>query len=143
MSRPLSQHPIVYFLGLAAGAIAVGFGINVFIRPHHAISFFEIEQPSGVDGKDFFDLIIPVYGIRNIALGGTVLAAGYRKDHKLMGWNILSFAVAAVVDGIVCWRRGHGQGRHWGYAPQLAILASVLMGAFDRFSAFSQAKKTN
>ena len=142
MARPLSNHPILYYLGIAAGIIGVGFGTNAFINPINAMTFFEIDRPTSGDGQDFFNLMLPVYGARNIAIGSNILAAAYRKDFKLMGWNIFSFSLCAVVDGIVCWQRGHGQGGHWGYAPQLIILASLLMGVFDGRTPLDREKKT-
>lgn len=130
-ARPLSHHPILFWLGIAAGAIALGFGVNALIRPAHAMSFFEIDPPTSPDGRDLFDLIVPVYGIRNVHLGLTILIAAYLRAHKMMGWGIFGFAACAVVDGVVCWRRGLGQGTHWGYAPQLFILGGLLMGVLD------------
>lgn len=133
MARPLSQS--IFVLGWAAlvGAIATGFGINAVLRPVNAMTWFEIAPPPNGErwDEEFFQLILPVYGSRNILIGLTIILAAYNRHSQILGFLVLGFGALATVDGFACWRRGVGEWNHWGYAPQLLGLSTLVFGLWD------------
>lgn len=131
--RPLSQNPILFYLGYGTSLLAFGFGLNAFINPASALSWFELAPPSPDNGygTDLYNLMMQPYGARNIHVGITMFASAWYRQSKILGAAILGFAGVAVVDGVACWQRGEGEWNHWCYAPQLVILGSLLLGVFD------------
>jgi hypothetical protein len=132
-SRPLSQSPILFYLGYGTSLIALGFGLNAFISPASALSWFELPPPSpeNIAATELYQLMMQPYGARNIHVGITMFASAWYRQSKILGLAILSFAGVAIVDGVACFQRGEGEWNHWCYAPQLIILGSLLLGAFD------------
>jgi hypothetical protein len=55
---------------------------------------------------------------------------GHRKS---LGWILLAGSAVAFVDSAVCRAQvGKGEWNHWGYAPMLTAIGSVLLGVLDR-----------
>lgn len=132
-TRPFSQNPILFYLGYGTSLLALGFGLNAFINPASALSWFELAPPSpdNTSATELYRLMMQPYGARNIQVGVTMLASAWYRQGKILGLSILSFAGVAIVDGVACWQRGEGEWNHWCYAPQLIILGSLLLGVLD------------
>jgi hypothetical protein len=125
---------VLFYLGYGVSAISIAFGLNAFISPSSALSWFELPPPSpdNIAATDLYQILMQPYGVRNIHIGMTMFASAWYRQGQILGMAILGFAGVAVVDGMTCWRRGEGEWNHWCYAPQLAILGLILMGALDR-----------
>ncbi len=66
-------------------------------------------------------------------MGVAVLAAAYLGDRRTLGWMLIAGAGVAFADGAVCKAQvGKGEWNHWGYAPVVAVVGSVLLGVLDR-----------
>ncbi|KAL3443023.1 hypothetical protein BJX65DRAFT_286044 [Aspergillus insuetus] len=128
---PLSENRLLHLGATASGTIALGFGINAFLRPEHALSFFELNYPATTAERSVVDNLIYAYGARDVFMGVVAYIAGYFGNNKTLGWTILAIAGVAYADGAICWANGHGQWNHWSYAPQLTVVAAMLLGVFD------------
>ncbi|KAH8895449.1 hypothetical protein GQ53DRAFT_744072 [Thozetella sp. PMI_491] len=119
-------------LNLAATAFAtifIGFGINAFLRPAHALTFFEFQPPAAAADRAMVDSLMVVYGARDIYMGLVIYAATFLGSKKSLGWTLLAASGVAFVDGFVCWTHGQGQWGHWGYAPVITVVGTLLLGA--------------
>jgi len=127
----LSQSPALIWASHAFASIITGFGINAFIRPAHALTFFEFTPPASPADRRMVDSLMAVYGIRDVFIGAAIESALLFGTRKSLGWVLLSFGMVAFVDGLVCFSHGKGQWHHWSYAPMVTALGSILVGALD------------
>ncbi|EED23849.1 integral membrane protein, putative [Talaromyces stipitatus ATCC 10500] len=116
----ISESSFFTFASFLFGAISTGFGINSFLRPNHALSFFHFDDLRTSGDQQLVDYLMFIYGARDIFMGVTALGAV----------TIASGAVA-VVDGFVCKLHGIGEWDHWGYSPMIIVTGLVLMGVLD------------
>lgn len=128
----LSQSPVLRFAASAFATIFAGFGINAILRPDHALTFFEFEPPVGAADHKMVKSLMVVYGIRDIFMGLAIYANGYFGTRQALGWTLISASAVAFADGAVCWTHGAGQWNHWGYAPVIGMVGSLIIGTFDR-----------
>lgn len=133
------------YLELAASfyaTIFVSFGILWFVNPPTALSFFELPYPQRTskspataelaDAKRTMDAISVVYGVRDIFMGAAIYAAALCGTREALGWIVVAAACVAFTDGAVCkFMVGKGEMNHWSYAPVMAVLGGVTLGAFD------------
>ncbi|KAF7590358.1 hypothetical protein BBP40_002961 [Aspergillus hancockii] len=111
-------------------AISIGFGVNAFIRPAHALSFFEFEPPTSPAERALVDSLMIVYGARDVFMGIALLSALFFGHPKSAGWILIATSLVAYVDGYVCWTHGKGEWNHWGYAPVITGVGALFLGAF-------------
>lgn len=112
--------------------ISVGFGINAILRPLNALTFFEFETPASASDKKLVDNLMVIYGARDIFMGLAIYSAAYFGDRKTLGCILIAGSGVAFVDGAVCWaQKSNAEWNHWGYAPILAAVGSVLLGILD------------
>ena len=128
----LSQSSILRTVAVASATVCIAFGINAFVRPEHALTFFEWEPPTNPADKKMVDSLMAVYGARDIFMGLAIYSAAFLGTVKSLGFIMLAAGGVAFVDGFVCWTHGHGQWGHWSYAPILVAVGISLLGMFDR-----------
>ncbi|KAL2867492.1 DUF4267 domain-containing protein [Aspergillus lucknowensis] len=128
----VSQNPFLRLAGAAFGTICVGFGINAFLRPEHALSFFELDYPASGVERSVVDNLMYVYGARDVFMGLAAYIAAYFGNNKTLGWILLAISGVAYADGVICWANGHGEWNHWGYAPMITAISTLLLGVLDR-----------
>jgi hypothetical protein len=132
------------YLPIAAGVIATiftGFGINAMVNPQGGLTFFELEYPSQATVKDrevlskfklAVDALSVVYGARDVFIGAALYATFFFGSKEALGWICVAAGVTAGVDGAVCkFMIGKGAMNHWGYAPGVAAVGLLLLGAAD------------
>lgn len=110
------------------GTMCIGFGVNAFLYPEFALSFFEFDYPAAAAEQALVDNLMVVYGARDVFMGLAVYIASWYGNSKAVGAMLVSVGAVAFVDGFVCWRNGHGEWGHWGYAPVAAALGVLLLG---------------
>ncbi|KAL2819629.1 hypothetical protein BDW59DRAFT_120548 [Aspergillus cavernicola] len=132
MSAALSQSSLLRLAGTAFSTIFIGFGINACVNPEHALSMFEFDYPTTLTERGVIDKLMIVYGIRDVFMGLAGYITAYSGDNRSLGWMCLAMSGVAYVDGIVCWANGHGEWNHWGYAPMITVVGSLLLGVLDR-----------
>ena len=115
---------------LAAHAFATiftAFGINAILRPSHALTFFEFSPPASTADAKLVDSLMAVYGARDIFMGLAIYAAAFFGTKKSLGWTLIAASGVAVADGLVCYSHGQGEWNHWGYAPMITVVGSLLL----------------
>ncbi|KAF9894798.1 hypothetical protein FE257_004419 [Aspergillus nanangensis] len=123
MSLSPSLRLLTYFLAM----MPIGFGINAFVRPDHALSFFEFDYPTTAPEKQLLDAMMMVYGARDVFMGLVLAASAQFGTRKSTGWTLIFTGAVAGVDGLVCRFYSTGEWTHWGYAPVLAVLGGFLV----------------
>lgn len=116
-------------IGGLSGAIPIGFGINLFLRPAHGLSFFEIPFPSPTSA-DYTTVaaLTQAYAVRDIFMGVAVFAAAAHGARRTLGWILLATAAVGVADGVVCLNFKTGaETNHFSYAPMIALLGAALL----------------
>ncbi|KAK7955877.1 uncharacterized protein PG986_005099 [Apiospora aurea] len=108
--------------------IFTGFGINAFIRPVYALTFFEFSPPITPADRRMVDSLVYVYGARDVFMGVAIYAAAMAGTKKSLAVTLLAASGVAFVDGAACFA-AHGQGHwnHWGYAPIVAAVGALLL----------------
>lgn len=107
------------------GAIPIGFGINAFLRPDNAVTFFNNSSMPTINA-DLVQALIMIYGARDIFMGIAIWATAYYGSRRALGWTLLAGGFNAFIDGLAMQKfLGGGEWDHWGYAPVLVILGLV------------------
>lgn len=128
---PLSKLPALHLAAHAFATIFVGFGINAIVRPAHALTFFEFSPPAGAADAQLVDSLLAVYGVRDIFMGLAVYSAAIWGTNKSLGWTLIAASGVAAADGLVCYAHGQGEWNHWGYAPMITVVGTLLTGLLD------------
>lgn len=128
----LSHSPYLRIAASVFGTIFLGFGINAMLRPANALEFFEFEAPASAADKKLVDSLMVIYGARDLFMGLAIHAAAYFGDRRALGWIVVAASGVAFVDGAVCRMNvSKGEWNHWGYAPVLTVVGSMLLGVLD------------
>lgn len=110
------------------GLLFLGFGANAVVNPVPALDFFQVAAPTTEEGKLILAVLSPVYGVRDIFMGVSILAAAGFGSPRALGTIMIAGSLVAGVDGAVCkWVVGSGEMQHWGYAPTLALAGIPLL----------------
>lgn len=129
----LSQSPYLPIISSIFGTLALGFGINGMLRPRKALAVFEFEPPASAADQKLVDSLIVLYGVRDVFMGLAVYSTTYFGNRKALGWILIAGSGVAFVDGIVSRAQiGRGEWNHWGYAPVMTAVGSILLGVLDR-----------
>ncbi|CAG8971573.1 hypothetical protein HYALB_00009222 [Hymenoscyphus albidus] len=131
-SKRLSKSNILLIASTAMATISLGFGINAILNPSNALSFFEFDYPTDPPTQKLIDNLMIIYGVCDIFWGIAMYAPAYYGDRKSLGWICLAGSGVAFADGAVCFAAGKGEWGHWGYAPALTAIGSMLLGIFDK-----------
>lgn len=128
-----SQSPYFRIIASVFATIFLGFGINGILRPRNALEIFEFESPASASDQKLVDSLMVLYGARDVFMGLAIYSAAYFGNRKTLGWILIAGSGVAFVDGAVCRAQiGRGEWNHWGYAPVVAAVGSVLLGVLDR-----------
>ncbi len=138
----LSALPYLELVASFYATIFVSFGVLGFVSPPTALSFFELPYPQSTskspatrelaDAKRTIDAMSVVYGVRDIFMGAAIYAAALCGTREALGWIMVAAACVAFTDGAVCkFMVGKGEMNHWSYAPTMAVLGGMMLGAFD------------
>lgn len=118
------------YLRIAATVFAtifVGFGINAIVNPISALSFFELDYPLTNTHRQLTEVLLAVYGVRDVFMGAAMYAAAAFGDRKVLGLITMAAGAVALADGAICKVMvGKGEMNHWGYAPVVVIIGGVL-----------------
>ncbi|KAH8768820.1 hypothetical protein BGZ57DRAFT_898540 [Hyaloscypha finlandica] len=129
---PISQSTALSIAANIFGVIFIGFGINAILRPIQALEFFEFDVPSLPADRKVVESLSVVYGVRDIFMGMAINIVAYCGQRKVAGWILIAASAVAFADGAVCYMHGKGEWNHWGYAPMLTVVGSVLVGILDK-----------
>ncbi|KAL8797711.1 MAG: hypothetical protein Q9195_000063 [Heterodermia aff. obscurata] len=129
----LSQSPNLRIAASVIGTIFLGFGIKFSLQPGSALGFFEFHTPALASDQKLAESFIVLYAVRDIFMGLAIYAATYFGDRRALGWILIAGSGVAFADGAVCKGQiGKGEWNHWGYAPMLSIVGTLLLGVLDK-----------
>ncbi|KAK5166890.1 uncharacterized protein LTR77_007619 [Saxophila tyrrhenica] len=121
--------PTIQYLRYATTVIAtifIGFGINSFVNPSLAISFFGLPYPDPEPLRQITNVLLAAEGIRDVFIG-LAMYASYFGDNRVLGWITVAAGATAGADGVICKMMvGTGEWNHWGYAPILVAIGGAL-----------------
>ncbi|GAA6026893.1 hypothetical protein JCM8097_005941 [Rhodosporidiobolus ruineniae] len=128
-SSRLRPKPLAHALALASSALPIGFGLNCLLNPASALSFFGLAyNPLTAGDKQALDLLLAIYGARDVFMGVALVLAAYYGGRRTTGAVLVAVAAVAGADGAACWAWGTGEEwAHWGYAPLLVALGLYLV----------------
>lgn len=70
-------------------------------------------------------------GVRDIFMGIAIYSAALFGTKKSLAWTLIAASGVAFADGAVCFSFGNGHWNHWGYAPIITAVGSLLLGVWD------------
>ena len=133
MASSLSRSPLLRIAASLFATIFVGFGVNAILQPQQALTFFEFKAPSLPADRQLVDALMVIYGARDLFMGLAIYATVYYGTRKALGAILIAASGVAFVDGAVCWAyAGNGQWNHWGYAPVIILVGSLLLDVLDQ-----------
>eukprot|EP01117_Protostelium_nocturnum_P003364 TRINITY_DN14353_c0_g1_i1.p1 TRINITY_DN14353_c0_g1~~TRINITY_DN14353_c0_g1_i1.p1 ORF type:complete len:131 (-),score=39.29 TRINITY_DN14353_c0_g1_i1:104-496(-) len=129
---PLSHSKFLNWIATASGTIFLGFGINALFRPRSALEMFEWSPPTLAADQKLVDNLMVIYGARDVFMGLAIYFAAFYGTRKSLGWTLIAASGVAFVDGLASISQiGGGQWNHWGYAPVITLVGSLLLGVLD------------
>lgn len=133
MPSPLSHSPYLSIAASIFATIFVGFGVNAMVRPRNGFEIFMFDLPASEADRKLVDSLMIIYGARDLFMGVAIYAAGYFGNRKALGSILIAGSAVAFVDGVVSKMQiGTGEWNHWGYAPALTAVGTMLLGVFDK-----------
>ncbi|KAJ5775315.1 uncharacterized protein N7511_000326 [Penicillium nucicola] len=120
----------LYIVAYTFATTFIAFGVNAILRPVQALTFFEFQPPASAVDKQLVDSLMAVYGVRDIFMGVAIYAVAYFGTRRALGWILIAASCVAFADGLVCWTHGQGAWNHWGYAPMITLVGSMILGFF-------------
>ncbi|KAG9943432.1 hypothetical protein KCU85_g8677, partial [Aureobasidium melanogenum] len=128
----LSTSPLlVNSAGVLGHLLVVGGSAAVF-SPRSVIGAFGLDTPSAPESQRLIDLLVPLYGFRELSLGLSMVAVWRYGNIKTLGWTTMAVVVTALGDGWVARKQRKGmEWVHWGLTPIALGLGAGLLGYFD------------
>lgn len=129
---PLSDSPyLVNAAGVLGHLLVVGGSAAVF-SPRSVIGAFGLDAPSTPESQNLIDLLVPLYGFRELSLGLSMVAVWRYGNIKTLGWTTMAVVVTALGDGWVARKQRKGlEWVHWGLTPISLGLGAGLLGYLD------------
>ncbi|KAI9927252.1 hypothetical protein ASPWEDRAFT_46710 [Aspergillus wentii DTO 134E9] len=114
-------------LATALTALPIALGANAFLRPHHALTLFGLDQPTTPWEEKFATTMMGVYGVRDIFMGLALGAAAYFGNRRTFSWILIASSVVSVGDGVLCLNlKGEGEGSHFAATVLMLFLGVIV-----------------
>lgn len=128
----LSASPyLVNSAGVLGHLLVVGGSAAIF-SPRSVIGAFGLDSPSTPESQKLIDLLIPLYGFREVSLGLSMVAVWRYGNIKTLGWTTMAVAITALGDGWIARKQRKGvEWVHWGLMPIAVGLGAGLLGLLD------------
>lgn len=128
----LSTSPyLVNSAGVLGHLLVVGGSAAIF-SPRSVIGAFGLDTPSTPEAQKMVDLLVPLYGFRELSLGLSMVAVWRYSNIKTLGWTTMALVITALGDGWVARKQRKGvEWVHWGLTPIALGLGAALLGYFD------------
>jgi hypothetical protein len=81
------------------GTIPIGFGVNAFLRPDNALSFFNGASMPVVNAN-LVQALVMIYAARDVFMGIAIYATAYYGSRRALGWVMLAGGFNAFIDGL-------------------------------------------
>jgi hypothetical protein len=128
----LSQSPYLTNTAGVIGHLLVLGGSGSILSPRSVIGAFGLDTPSTPEEQKLVDLLVPLYGFREVSLGLSMVAVWRYGSVRTLGWTTLSVVVTALGDGWIARKQRKGmEWVHWGLIPVALGVGAGLLGYFD------------
>jgi hypothetical protein len=128
----LSQSPYLINTAGVIGHLLVLGGSGSILSPRSVIGAFGLDTPSTPEAQKLVDLLVPLYGFREVSLGLSMVAVWRYGSVRTLGWTTLSVVVTALGDGWIARKQRKGlEWVHWGLIPVALGVGAGLLGYFD------------
>ncbi|KAI4823183.1 hypothetical protein E4T44_10125 [Aureobasidium sp. EXF-8845] len=128
----LSQSPYLINTAGVIGHLLVLGGSGSILSPRSVIGAFGLDTPSTPEAQRLVDLLVPLYGFREVSLGLSMVAVWRYGSVRTLGWTTLSVVVTALGDGWIARKQRKGlEWVHWGLIPVALGVGAGLLGYFD------------
>lgn len=128
----LSQSPYLVNTAGVIGHLLILGGSGAIFSPRSVIGAFGLDIPSTPEAQKLVDLLIPLYGFREVSLGLSMVAVWRYGNTKTLGLTTLAVVATALGDGWVARKQKKGmEWVHWGLAPVALGLGAGLLGYLD------------
>ncbi|KEQ94960.1 hypothetical protein AUEXF2481DRAFT_5213 [Aureobasidium subglaciale EXF-2481] len=129
---PLSESPYLNDAAGILGHLLILGGSGAIFSPRSVIGAFGLEAPTAPDSQRLADLLIPLYGFREVSLGLSMVSVWHFGNTKTLGLTTLAVVVTALGDGWIARKQRKGmEWVHWGLVPIATGLGAGLLGCFD------------
>lgn len=91
--------PLLHIICALIGTIPIGFGINAFLRPDNALSFFNNATMPLVHA-DIIRALLMIYAARDIFMGVAIYATAFYGSRKALGFVMITGGFNAFIDGL-------------------------------------------
>jgi hypothetical protein len=128
----VSQSPYLAYGASAIGHLLVVGGSATVINPRAVIGAFGLATPKLPESQRLTDLLVPLYGFREVSLGLSIVSIWHYGNTKTLGLSTLAVVVTLLGDGWIARKQRKGmEWVHWSLVPVATGLAAGLLGYFD------------
>jgi len=128
----LSQSPYLVNTAGVIGHLLILGGSGAIFSPRSVIGAFGLDTPSTPEAQKLVDLLIPLYGFREVSLGLSMVAVWRYGNVKTLGLTTLAVVATALGDGWIARKQRKGMvWVHWGLVPVALGLGAGLLGYLD------------
>lgn len=129
---PLSDSPYLVNSAGVLGHLLIAGGFAAIISPRSVIGAFGLTTPSTPDSQRLIDVLVPLYGFRELSMGISTVAVWRYGNIRTLGWTTMAVVATALGDGWVARKQRKGvEWVHWGLTPLFVGLGAGLLGYFD------------
>lgn len=126
--------PLRYYANTAGvlGAFITTINLYGVLQPRATLAALGFPLPLAPTDRTLVGGITRMFCGTRVALGVTMLAMWYHRDHKALGVSMVAGSIMAIVDGIVSRSvTGKGEWMHWGSLPVSFVVGLGLLGNFQ------------
>ncbi|KAG9627290.1 hypothetical protein KCU64_g18371, partial [Aureobasidium melanogenum] len=128
----VSTSPYLVNAAGVLGHLLVAGGFAAILIPRTMIGAFGLTTPSTPESQKLVDLLVPLYGFRELSLGISMVAVWRYGNIRTLGWTTMAVCVTALGDGWVARKQRKGlEWVHWGLTPIGLGLGAGLLGYLD------------
>ena len=128
----LSDSPYLSYAAGAIGHLLVIGGSYTTLSPCSVIGAFGLAAPTSPESQRLTDLLVPLYGFREVSLGLSIVSVWHYGNSKTLGLSTLAVIATLLGDGWIARKQRKGlEWVHWSLVPVATGLAAGLLGYFD------------
>ncbi|KAG9544033.1 hypothetical protein KCU71_g18346, partial [Aureobasidium melanogenum] len=128
----VSTSPYLINAAGVLGHLLIAGGFAAILIPRTMIGAFGLTAPSSPESQKLVDLLVPLYGFRELSLGLSMVAVWRYGNIQTLGWTTMAVVVTALGDGWVARKQRKGlEWVHWGLTPIGLGLGAGLLGYLD------------
>jgi hypothetical protein len=129
---PPSDSPYLTHAAGAIGHLLVIGGSYTVLSPRSVVGAFGLAIPTSPESQRLTDLLVPLYGFREVSLGLSIVSIWHYGNSKTLGLSTLAVVATLLGDGWIARKQRKGlEWVHWSLVPVATGLTAGLLGYFD------------